>query len=105
MTDIALRRVIESGDGWLASGLLSDQIGSPISRLAELAEPVGKSKPIIIAIKTLPLDDVNAPVKMAQAYAEAGCDKLSHGYGYPNAAVYRRRVEILAERIIPSVGD
>jgi len=104
MTDAAHRRVIKFGDGWLASGLSPSEISAPISRLVELAEQAGAAKPTIIAMKTLPLDDVNAAVEMAQAYAEAGCDEISHGEGYPDAEAYRRRIDILVERIIPSMG-
>ena len=104
MTDVALRRVIEFGDGWLASELMPDQIAKPMARLSELAEEVGKPTPITIVMKTLPLDDVNEAIEMAQAYAEAGCDEISHGDGDPDAATYRRRIEILAEKVIPSVA-
>jgi len=103
MTSAAHRRVVEYGDGWLASGLTPEEIVAPKSRLFELAEQAGKPNPTIIVMKTLPLDDVNAAVEIAQAYAEVGCDEISHGEGYPDVDAYRKRVEILAERIIPSV--
>ncbi len=103
MTDAALRRVVKFGDGWLASGLTPEEIGAPMARLAEWAEQAGKPTPITIAMKTLPLDDVTAAVDMAQGYAAAGCAEVSHGDGYPDAAAYRRRIDILVERIIPSV--
>ena len=104
MTDAALRRVVKLGDGWLASGLTPEEIVAPMSRLAELAEQAGKPTPITIAMKTLPLDDVTEAVEMAQAFAAAGCAEISHGDGYPDAAAYRRRIDILVERIVPSVS-
>ncbi len=103
-SDAALRRVIEYGDGWIAAGLTPDEIAAPKSKLAELADNVGKPSPIIIAMKTLPLGDVDEAVEMAQAFAEAGCSEVVHADGYPDAAAYRQRIETLVERIIPSVG-
>jgi len=104
MTDVALRRVIKFGDGWLASGLMPDEIAKPMARLSELAQEAGKPTPTTIVMKTLPLDDVNEAIEMAQAYAEAGCYEISHGDGYADATAYKRRIEILAEKVIPSVA-
>jgi probable F420-dependent oxidoreductase len=101
----ALRRVIRFGDGWIAAGLGPDELAEPIARLTELADGADKAAPAIIAMKTLPLDDVKAAVDLAAAFAAAGVAELVHADGYPDASAYRRRVETLAERIIPAVAS
>jgi hypothetical protein len=83
---------------------MPDEIAKPMARLSELAEEAGKPTPATIAMKTLPLDDVNEAIEMARAYAEAGCYEISHGDGYADATAYKRRIEILAEKVIPSVA-
>lgn len=103
-SDAALRRTIELGDGWIAAGKTPEEILAPKARLAELADKAGKPQPAIIAMKTLPLEDLDAAREMAQAYAAAGCDEIVHAGGYANTAVYRDRIDTLVEHIIPAVA-
>jgi alkanesulfonate monooxygenase SsuD/methylene tetrahydromethanopterin reductase-like flavin-dependent oxidoreductase (luciferase family) len=100
----ALKRVIEYGDGWIAAGMSAEEIAVPRQQLFELAESAGKQRPIVIAMKTLPLDDINAAIDMANGFAEAGCEEFVHASGYPDAAAYRQRIETLVEKIIPRVS-
>ena len=55
-------------------------------------------------MKTLPLEDIDAAIDMARAFAAAGCEEFVHAGGYADAAAYRNRIDILAERIIPAVA-
>lgn len=103
-SEAALKRVVRSGDGWIAAGMMPDQLVTPRARLAELAEEAGKPLPTLIAMKTLPLEDTDAAIELARAYAEVGVDEVVHADGYPDAVAYRRRIDALAELIIPSVG-
>jgi len=102
-SDAALKRTVAYGDGWIAAGKTPEEIVAPKTRLFELAAAAGKPQPRIIAMKTLPLEDTGAAIEMAQAFATAGCDEFVHAGGYPNEKAYAKRIETLAERIIPSV--
>lgn len=103
-SDAALKRTVEYGDGWIAAGKSPEEIVAPRDRLFEMAAAAGKPQPRIIAMKTLPLDDVGAAVEMAQAFAAVGCDEFVHAGEYPDTAAYAQRIETIAERIIPKVA-
>ena len=103
-SEAALKRTVAYGDGWIAAGRTPEEIAAPKARIFELAEQAGKPRPAIIAMKTLPLEDVGAATEMAQAFAAAGCDEFVHAGGYADAAAYRQRIDVLAQRIIPAVA-
>lgn len=103
-SEAAFKRTVEYGDGWIAAGKTPEEIAKPKARLFELADQAGKPRPAIIAMKTLPLEDVDAAVDMVKAFAAAGCEEFVHAGGYADAAAYRNRIDILAERIIPAVA-
>lgn len=103
-SDAALKRAVAFGDGWIAAGKTPSEIAAPRARLTALAEVAGKQPPAIIAMKTLPLDDPEAAIEMAQAYSEAGCAEVVHAGGYPDVTAYRKRVDVLARDVIPAVA-
>jgi probable F420-dependent oxidoreductase len=103
-SEVALQRTVAYGDGWIAAGKTPEEITGLKNRLFELAEQAGKPRPVIIAMKTLPLEDVGAATDMALAFAAAGCDEFVHAGGYADASAYRHRIDVLAERIIPAVA-
>ncbi|MFT4581945.1 MAG: putative F420-dependent oxidoreductase [Gammaproteobacteria bacterium] len=103
-SDAALQRTVRYGDGWIAAGKTPDEITAPKQRLFELAQAAGKPLPRIIAMKTLPLDDIGAAVAMALDFAAAGCDEFVHAGAYADRAAYKKRIETIAERIIPAVA-
>jgi probable F420-dependent oxidoreductase len=104
MSDAALKRAVDFGDGWMPAGMTPEEIDASKAKLLELAAEAGKPPPTIVAMKTLPLEDPPAAVAMAQAYAEAGCVEFVHAGGYPDATAYRKRVDLLANKIIPAVA-
>jgi len=85
------------------AGKAPDDLVAPVARLTELAEEAGKTAPVIIAMKTLPLEDIDAAIELVGAYEEVGVDEVVHADGYPDADAYRRRIELLATRVIPSI--
>lgn len=103
-SNAALKRVIRFGDGWIAAGLTPEQLAPRVEQLNELAEQAGKPAPQVIAMKTLPLPEVDAAIELIGAYEAAGAHEVVHADGYPDTHAFRRRVALLAERIIPSVG-
>lgn len=102
-SEAALRRTVRFGDGWIAAGLTPEALAAPIARLDELAEAAGRSRPVVIAMKTLPLSDPPAALAMAQAYAAAGVDELVHADGYPDLDAYRRRLDRLTGELRPAL--
>ncbi len=103
-TDAALKRTVDYGDGWIAAGKTPQEIEGPRNRLKQLAQQAGKPAPVIIAMKTLPLEDPAAAIDMAQAYAAVGCDEVVHAGGYADTNAYRARLEVLVEQIIPALS-
>lgn len=65
--------------------------------------PVRKSQPPIIAMRTLPPDDVGETIEIARSFVVASCDKFAQPSVYPYKAAYAQRAGMLAERVIPSV--
>lgn len=102
-SEAALKRTVDYGDGWIAAGKSPQEIVEPRARLFELAKQAGKPQPTIIAMKTLPLEDVNAATEMARAFAAVGCDEFVHAGAYADADAYRHRIDLLARQIIPAV--
>ncbi len=103
-SEAALKRVVRFGDGWIAAGMTPEAMAAPIARLRELADQAGQPEPEIIAMKTLPLEDTEAALALVAAYAEIGVDEVVHAGGYPDAEAYRRRIDRLAEKIIPNAS-
>lgn len=61
-TDVALRRVVEHGDGWFALPLPPAALAPSIDRLGELAAAAGRDRPSVTAGVSIVLDgDPDAP--------------------------------------------
>ena len=101
----ALRRAVRYGDGWLPAGIEPAALRPAIGELREMASAAGRPMPEVIAMKTLPLDDVERAAAYAREFQEAGVRHLVHTQGHESPAAYRRTIAILEERIRPALAS
>ncbi len=86
--DVAIPRSLKYGDGWMPVGAMPEQLKADIASFRERAADAGKSSPEVIAMKTLPLDDMPQAVELAQGYQDVGVTQLVHTQGYDSTAQY-----------------
>ncbi len=101
----AFRRAILYGDGWIPAGVEPEVLATQIPELQKLAEEAGRDPLEVIAMKTLPLEDLPRAVDYAGKFAAVGVDHLVHTQRYDNAAEYRRNIDLLCERILPEIAS
>ena len=92
--DIAIPRSLKYGDGWMPVGALPDQLQADIASFCQQAADAGKAPPEIVAMKTLPLDDMPQAAELAQGYQDVGVTHLVHTQGYESPAQY---AEVVAQ--------
>ncbi len=100
----ALRRAVRFGDGWIPAGMEPEALRSAIAELHELWEAVGRTSPEVVAMKTLPLEDLPRAVDYALAFRDVGVTHLVHTQEHKGGAEYRRTIALLEERIRPALG-
>ena len=92
--DIAIPRALKYGDGWMPVGALPNQLEADIASFRQQAADTGKSPPEIIAMKTLPLDNMAEAGELAQGYKDVGVTHLVHTQGFESPTHY---AEIVAK--------
>ena len=92
--DIAIPRSLKYGDGWMPVGAAPDQLKANIASFRQQAADAGKPPPAIVAMKTLPLDDMAQAGELAQGYKDVGVTHLVHTQGYDSPAQY---AEVVAQ--------
>lgn len=100
---IAIPRAIKRGDGWIPVGILPSDLKPLVADLQRQAVAAGRGLLEVIAMKTLPLEDLAAAVELAQAYRDAGATRLVHTQSYSSPAHYQELVDILTQEIQPAV--
>jgi alkanesulfonate monooxygenase SsuD/methylene tetrahydromethanopterin reductase-like flavin-dependent oxidoreductase (luciferase family) len=101
--NIAIPRAITRGDGWMPVGISPGELKPLVAEMQRQTERVGRNPLEVIAMKTLPLDDLAAAVDLAQAYRDAGATHLVHTQSYSSPAQYQALVDIVTQEIRPSV--
>ena len=91
--EVAIPRSIKYGDGWMPVGLQPEQLRTDIESFNGRATTAGKESPEIIAMKTLPLDNITVAIELAQHYQEVGVTQLVHTQGYESPTHYAEVVE------------
>jgi len=91
--EVAIPRSIKYGDGWMPVSLLPEQLAEDIQSFNEQATAAGKQPPEIIAMKTLPLNDMTETIELAQHYQDVGVTQLVHTQGYDSPTQYAEVVE------------
>jgi probable F420-dependent oxidoreductase len=81
-TEIAIPRAVRCGDGWMPMGTLPEDLAPSIQMLHKLAAEAGRKDLEVVAMKTLPLENPQAGIDMAQAYKDVGVTHLVHVQAY-----------------------
>jgi probable F420-dependent oxidoreductase len=101
----AFERTLRYGDGWMPMGGDPEKLAPRISELRERAQAAGREQPEVVLLTSLPLDEPRAAVDRALALAKVGVSQLVVGWRYADAAEFERKVQILAERVGPTLRD
>lgn len=100
---IAIPRALRRGDGWIPVGIPPSDLKPLVADMQRQAAAAGRGPLEVIAMKTLPLDDLGAAVDLAQAYRDAGATHLVHTQSYSSPAQYQELINILTQEIRPAV--
>ena len=76
-------------------GMSPKQLEGEIKSFRQQAADLGKNPPEIVAMKTLPLEDMAQASELAQAYQDAGVTHLVHTQGYDSPAQYAEIVDAI----------
>ena len=90
---VAIPRAIKYGDGWMPVGQSPEELKPQIDDFNKRAEEAGRSGMEIVAMKTLPLEDMSAAKDLACAYQDAGATQLVHTQGYDSPTHYAEIVD------------
>ncbi|HCU90959.1 MAG TPA: hypothetical protein DGR97_13500 [Gammaproteobacteria bacterium] len=100
---IAIPRAIKRGDGWMPVSILPSELKPLVDDMQIQAVDAGRGKLEVVAMKTLPLDDLNIAIELAQGYQDAGATHLVHTQGYDSPEQYKELVDIVCKEIRPAV--
>ena len=100
----ALRRAVRYGEGWIPTGMDPEALEPGIAQLRELSDAAGRPPLEVIAMKTLPLEDLPRAVECARRFRDVGVTHLVHTQAYDTVAEYRRTIAVLEEHIRPALS-
>ena len=103
MAKVAFSRTIRFAQGWMPVSISPEELAPKVVELKNQAKIAGRGEIEIIAMKTLPLDDIESAKKMAVAYKDAGATQLVHTQGYETVAHYQEIIEKLEKSIKPLI--
>ena len=103
MAKVAFSRTIRFAQGWMPVSISPEELAPKVVELKNQAKIAGRGEIEIIAMKTLPLDDIESAKKMAIAYKDAGATQLVHTQGYETVAHYQEIIEKLEKSIKPLI--
>lgn len=102
-TEVAIPRAIARGDGWMPIGISPHDLKPLIGDFQQRAADAGRGPLEVVIMKTLPLDNLNEAVALAQAYRDAGATHLVHTQSYDTPDEYRAFVDVVSREIRPAV--
>lgn len=100
---IAIPRAIQRGDGWMPVGILPSDLKPLVKDMNKQAADAGRGQLEVVAMKTLPVDNLKEAVELAQGYRDAGATHLVHTQDYDNPAQYQDLVDFVSQEIQPAV--
>ena len=100
---VAIPRALRVGDGWIPVGILPDELKPLVDDCGKQAADMGRAPLETVVMKTLPYEDPQQAVEMAQAYRDAGATHLVHTQDYSTAADYQKIVDNVTGIVQPEV--
>lgn len=101
--NIAIPRAIKRGDGWMPVSIMPSDLKPIIAEFNQQAAAAGREPLQVVAMKTLPLDNLTEAVELAVAYRDAGATQLVHTQGYDNPDEYQALVDTVCNEIQPAI--
>ncbi len=93
----AIPRVVRYGDGWMPNSLDPDALKAPATELIAAMQAAGKSRPEIIPLSMLPLEDIGEGAERLAAFADAGATGIDHPGRYADVGEFCRNAERILE--------
>jgi probable F420-dependent oxidoreductase len=90
---IAIPRAVRCGDGWMPVGSLPAELAPQIAEMHQRGADAGRRGLEVVAMKTLPLENMAAAIEMAQGYRDAGVTHLVHTQAYASPQQYAEVVD------------
>lgn len=100
---IAIPRAIKRGDGWMPVSILPNDLKPLVNDMNQQGADAGRDQLEVVAMKTLPLDNLSEAVELAQGYRDAGATHLVHTQSYNSPSEYQDLVDIVSQEIRPAV--
>ena len=101
--NIAIPRAVRRGDGWMPVSILPNDLKPLVSDMNQRAADAGRDQLEVVAMKTLPLDNLSEAVELAQGYRDVGATHLVHTQSYNSPSEYQDLVDIVSQEIRPAV--
>ena len=101
--EIAIPRTVRCGDGWMPMGTMPEDLAPFIIDLHKQGAQAGREGLEVVAMKTLPIEDLKAAVELAQAYKEVGVTHLVHVQGYETTNQFAEVIDQIERDIRTSV--
>ena len=96
---VAFPRAIKLGDGWMPVGTLPEDLKPQVAEFQSQAVDAGRGQLAVYAMKTLPLDDMNAAIDMAAGYKDAGVTHLVHTQAYDSPNQFKEVLDQVDSQI------
>ncbi len=100
---IAIPRAVKRGDGWMPVSIAPSDLKPLVADFNRQAADAGRDPLAVVAMKTLPLENLSESIELAQAYRDAGATALVHTQNYDTPAQYQEFIDIVCEEIQPAV--
>lgn len=102
--NIAIPRAVARGDGWMPVGVLPNDLKPLVTDFNTQAADAGREPLEVVAMKTLPLDNMNEAIELAQGYRDAGATHFVHTQNYNSPSEYQEIVDTVTEGIQPHIS-
>ncbi len=102
--DIAIPRAIKRGDGWMPVFIDPDVLKPLVQRFQKEGSAAGRGQLEVVAMKTLPIENISEAIDLAKAYQDAGATHLVSAHDYSSPSEYQEIVDVLSNEVRPEIS-